>query len=401
VLETFQLGVVEDTQQCDTAQALFGNTLFARILECFMGIAGFSTKISSTSSQLIGEAITGKLASSQASNTDAFAACCQFRQYVIDLFSNGEFDTKCQILKVFDEVTCQQPPSQGTGATVGNLGSDPQYLQAIQDTISKIFIALIEYFRECICHELLPPCPADPADDRLILACVTIKDGKIIDICNFNCRKFAGAFPSFFYWLSIVPIVPLIRSVVDSFCCGPAFLRRNSPLVNEMEKIDPAGGLQRALAEGNFALPRMLLERFGDFMQKFSLDGIINSIPAGGLNLATLRGMSVSNAHESLKTFGVSYDERKVNSRAEIPVFPRVMGSPMSYLLPFAQQGDNIILYHDGTTVLEVQPSVQLQNVQSADVQSNAQDVSALRKQVESLQAEVDKLKKASSARKK
>jgi ubiquinone biosynthesis protein UbiJ len=34
-------------------------------------------------------------------------------------------------------------------------------------------------------------------------------------------------------------------------------------------------------------------------------------------------------------------------------------------------------------------------------VQSNAQDVSALRKQVESLQAEVDKLKKASSARKK
>ena len=109
----------------------------------------------------------------------------------------------------------------------------------------------------------------------------------------------------------------------------------------------------------------------------------------------------MSNAHESLKTFGVSYDERKVNSRAEIPVFPRVMGSPMSYLLPFAQQGDNIILYHDGTTVLEVQPSVQLQNVQSADVQSNAQDVSALRKQVESLQAEVDKLKKASSARKK
>ena len=152
-------------------------------------------------------------------------------------------------------------------------------MQTIQDTISKIFIALIEYFRECVCHQLLPPCPADPADDRLILACVTIKDGKIIDICNFNCRKFAGAFPSFFYWLSIVPIVPLIRSVVDSFCCGPAFLRRNSPLVNEMEKIDPAGGLQRALAEGNFALPRMLLERFGDFMQKFSLDGIINSIP--------------------------------------------------------------------------------------------------------------------------
>jgi hypothetical protein len=401
VLESFQLGVVEDTQQCDTAQALFGNTLFARILECFMGIAGFSTKISSTSSQLIGEAITGKLASSQASNTDAFAACCQFRQYVIDLFSNGEFDTECQILKVFDEVKCQQPPSQGTGATVGNLGSAPQYLQAIQDTISKIFIALIEYFRECVCHQLLPPCLADPADDRLILACVTIKNGKIIDICNFNCRKFAGAFPSFFYWLSIVPIVPLIRSVIDSFCCGPAFLRRNSPLVNEMEKIDPAGGLQRALAEGNFALPRMLLERFGDFMQKFSLDGIINSIPAGGLNLATLRGMSVGNAQESLKSFGVSYDERKVNSRAEIPVFPRVMGSPMSYLLPFAQRGDNIILYHDGTTVLEVQPSVQLQNVQSADVQSNAQDVSALRKQVESLQAEVDKLKKASSARKK
>ena len=405
VLETFQLGVVEDKQECDTLQSLFGNTLFAKLLECFLGIAGFSTKLSSTSSQLIGDAITGKLAGSQASNTDAFAACCQFRQYVIDLFSDGEFDTECQILKVFDEVTCQQPPSQGIGVTVANVGSDPQYLQTIQNTISSIFIALIEYFRECVCHQLLPPCPADPADDRLILACVTIKDGKIIDICNFSCRKFAGAFPSFFHWLSIVPIVPLARFLVDSVCCGPALLRRNSPLVNEMEKIDPAGGLQRALAEGNFALPRMLLERFGDFMQKFSLDGIIGSIPSGGLNLATLRGMSVGNAQESLNKFEVSYDERKVNSRAEIPVFPQVMGSPMSYLLPFAQQGDNITLYHDGNTVLEVQPSVPMQsnfrNVQSADVQSNAQDVSALRKQVESLQAEVDKLKKAGSARKK
>jgi len=405
VLETFQLGVVEDTQECDTAQALFGNTLFAKILECFMGIAGFSTKISSTSSTLIGEAITGKLVNSQASNTDAFAACCQFRQYVIDLFSNGEFDTRCQILKVFDEVTCQQPPPNSQGTVTANLGSDPQYLQTIQDTISKMFIALIEYFRECICHQLLPPCPTDPTDDRLIMACVTIKDGKITDICNFSCRKFAGAFPSFFYWLSVVPIVPLIRAVIDNFCCGPAFLRKNSPLVNEMEKIDPAGGLQRALAEGNFALPRMFLERFGDFMQKFSIDGIVSSIPSGGLNLATLRGMSLSNAQESLKAFGVSFDERKVNSRAEIPIFPQVMGSPMSYLLPFAQQGDNIMLYHDGTTVLEVQPSVpimsNMRNVQSADVQSNAQDVADLRKQVESLQAEVTKLKKAGSARKK
>ena len=78
-----------------------------------------------------------------------------------------------------------------------------------------------------------------------------------------------------------------------------------------MEKIDPAGGLQRALAEGNFALPRMLLERFGDFMQKFSLDGIINSIPSGGLNLATLRGMSVGNAQESLNKFGFPMTREK------------------------------------------------------------------------------------------
>ena len=44
-------------------------------------------------------------------------------------------------------------------------------------------------------------------------------------------------------------------------------------------------------------------------------------------------------------------------------MFPQVMGSPMSYLLPFAQQGDNITLYHDGNTVLEVQPSVPMQQI--------------------------------------
>ena len=79
---------------------------------------------------------------------------------------------------------------------------------------------LIQYAADCICQAFLPPCPANPQDDRLILACLTIKNGKIIHICNFSCRHYAGSFPSFYYWLSLVPIIPIFGKVLQYICCN-------------------------------------------------------------------------------------------------------------------------------------------------------------------------------------
>jgi hypothetical protein len=388
ILESFVLGIVPDPQNCDTQETLFQDTLLAKLFDCISVLLNMQSNFSVATWQVIVLAITQQLPNSQTANSDAYLACCQFRQFVIDLFAAGDFAIKCTALNTFDSIPCP-PPAQN----VDGQGGTPAYLQLVQDTIGFALLMLLEYVRECVCHTLLPSCPTDQGDDRLILACLTIKDGTITDICNFGCRQFAGSFPSFFYWLSLIPIVPLLKLLVDDLCCGPAFLSKNSPLTNNLRKIDPAGILQKAVTDGNFALPRMLADRLGDVVQKFSLQGLMGSIPANGLNLATLRGMSSENALAALKQYGISFEEQPVNSRADIPLLPQTPIALGDLVMPFAQRGDHVVLFERAGSVVEVQ--------RAGSTQSNAADVADLRKQVASLQADLADLKNAMQAKKK
>jgi hypothetical protein len=389
VLETFQLGVVPDPGNCDTSDTLLQNTLLAKLFDCITLLTNLQSNFSAATWQILASAIGNSLPNSQTINNNAYLACCQFRQYVIDLFTNGDFGIKCTALNVFDAIPCPPSPAGDAGQ-----GSSPAYLEQIQQTIGFTLLMLFEYVRECVCHTILPSCPADPGDDRLILACLTIKDGAITDICNFGCRQFAGSFPSFFYWLSLIPIGPLLKLLVDDICCGAAFVTKNSPLVNNLQKIDPAGVFQRAITDSNFALPKMLFDRLGDVLQKSSLQGIMGSIPADGLNLATLRGMKSESALETLKRYNVSFEEKQVNSRSEIPLLPQTPTALGDLVMPFAQSGDHVVLFETAGTVVEVQ--------RAGTTQSNtSSDLADLRKQVASLQADLADLKSATQSKKK
>jgi hypothetical protein len=388
VLETFTLGVVPDPGNCTEAENLFQNTLLANIFKCFSVFTNMKTVFSPTTLKIIGLVLPpGSLPNSGVADSDAFLACCQLRQYVIDLFTNADFNIKCTVLNAFDSIICPQPP-------LGATGSDPTYLSQVQDTMQATLLLLVEFIRDCICDTILPSCPTDPGDDRLILACLTIKDGKITDICNFGCRQFAGSFPSFFYWMSLIPIVPLLKLLVDDICCTPALLGTvlggQTHFSSHVANVDPSGSLFNAITAGNFALPQMVMDRAMDVVQKFSLQGIINSIPAGGLNLATLRGMSVENAQASLKQFNVSFEEKQVNSRAEIPIVPERPTALTDLVNPFAQSGDHVVLFETAGNVVEVQKAGTTQST----------DMANLRRQVASLQADLADLKAAQAKKK-
>jgi hypothetical protein len=122
---------------------------------------------------------------------------------------------------------------------------------------------------DCVCRAFLPQCPPDPCDARVEIACVTVKNGKILDICNHSCRRYAGSFPSTFYWLSLIPVLPLIARLLAMLCCQPDLLRRNSPLVNDLktllETVDPTGRLAQAVTADDFAAPRRYLALAGRF----------------------------------------------------------------------------------------------------------------------------------------
>jgi hypothetical protein len=395
VLESFTLGVVPDAS-CDTNETSFQNTLLFKLLDCLSPYLNLDQTFSGTTYQVILDTVGGSLPNSGISNSDAFLACCQFRQYLIDLFTNADFNIKCRVLNTFEAIQCPQPPvnPDARAVFVSAAGSDPAYLAQIMETILVGLAMLAEYIRDCVCDTIMPSCPGDPGDDRLILACVTIKEGQITDICNFGCRQFAGAFPSYFYWTSLIPIVPLLKQMLFGLCCSPAFLSLISAakpqLANNMAKIDPSGALLKAFSAGGGALPRMVMDRTMDVIQKFSLQGIINSIPANALNVATLRGMSVENAKASLTQLQVSFEEKPVNSRADIPIVPQTPTSLGDVVNPFAQSGDHVLLYEIGDKVVEVQKAGTTSSAQVADLQ----------KQLASLQADIAKLKAAQAKKK-
>jgi hypothetical protein len=391
VLESYQLGVVEDPGNCTEFPTLLQNTLLSNLAECIAPVFQLLDKNNNVNNVLTAS-LAGTLPTSQILNSDAFTACCQLRQLAIDLFTNSTTTTRCNPLNNLS--TCPQPPQNNPnnpGGVTGG-GSDPQYLTQVQTAVVSIWNVLVAYMVECACYQLLPPCPPDPGDDRLVLACLTIRNGVITNVCNFGCRKFAGGFPSFFYWLSLIPIIPALKRLVTELCCGTTegtitgIGSSNRFAFNAAANVGPTGSVQRAFTEGNFALPRAFFARVGDLSQKLSLQGLASSIPVGGLNLATVQGMSLQNAQNSLNSFGVTYEVRQVNSSANVPLSPGGLSSPLDLVAPFAQSGDHVVIY-------QIQSTGAVAAVQRANV-AQTQSVLDLQKQVATMKADIEVLKK-------
>jgi hypothetical protein len=90
-------------------------------------------------------------------------------------------------------------------------------------------------------------CPTCDSDDKIYLACISIKNNKVFKVCNFSHRKYVHTFPTWEYWLSIVPILPFIRKAVEEMCCAalPGFFGRftastPAPPINTTTAPQPA-----------------------------------------------------------------------------------------------------------------------------------------------------------------
>jgi hypothetical protein len=99
----------------------------------------------------------------------------------------------------------------------------PDYLFALSGTIATLKQQVTLTVLNCICFALLPPCPADPCDNRVCLACVSVQNGKIINVCNFGCRCPVITFPTVHYWLSLFgfdAVLAQLTAFLERICCG-------------------------------------------------------------------------------------------------------------------------------------------------------------------------------------
>ncbi|MDF3020071.1 MAG: hypothetical protein K0Q92_1374 [Steroidobacteraceae bacterium] len=102
----------------------------------------------------------------------------------------------------------------------------------------KLVRAFIRYLLDCICSALLPPCPTCD-DSGVKLACVTVYDCEVCEICNLE-RTFLLTESNLRYWL---PFLHGFGEALEKLCCefaGRFRIRDDSRRLPDGASIDTA-----------------------------------------------------------------------------------------------------------------------------------------------------------------
>jgi hypothetical protein len=98
-------------------------------------------------------------------------------------------------------------------------GALETYRTAAIAAFLKMIGRFVQYLKDCICDHMLVECP-DPTGKKVYLADISFKNGNVYQICNFHHRKYVHTFPTVEYWMSFVPILPLLKNAVEKACCS-------------------------------------------------------------------------------------------------------------------------------------------------------------------------------------
>ncbi len=138
---------------------------------------------------------------------DAIAAYAAYTEYLEDLrvYAAEHANHNCRLVQALNTLGV---PAQGS-------------ITAAHFTV--LDRMLFDLMLECLCSALLPPCPDAVAADCVPLAVVTIQRGhdcRVVEICNWEERKFAVTFPTLFYWLPKT-LFAQVRAAIQRLCCRP------------------------------------------------------------------------------------------------------------------------------------------------------------------------------------
>jgi hypothetical protein len=76
-----------------------------------------------------------------------------------------------------------------------------------------------QFLKDAFCEQFLVDCPDCRKDTKVYLGCVEIQNNKVYKICNFSHRRYVKSVKLVEYWLSTVPVLPLLKKWFADFCC--------------------------------------------------------------------------------------------------------------------------------------------------------------------------------------
>ena len=193
--------------------------------------------------------------------------------------------------------------------------------------------ALLQGLKDCFCRLLLPNCTAcnddSPEGKGVPLACITIQDGIVDKICNLEKRRIVKSFPTVGYWLSLIPVIPLVKAVIQQLCCSAisdAFTKIAAPEAAKENAVNAASvinfsslnnlsgeNLRYALAQTSkinvSSLPSALLRKSTP-LGKLSLDSVFSnfsqpSSSAPSSSIGAINGMTLDQAKAALQSANV------------------------------------------------------------------------------------------------
>lgn len=87
-------------------------------------------------------------------------------------------------------------------------------VDSIARETDQVLRAAQQHMKECVCNALLPPC-CTCTDTSVHIACITVKDCCVTEICNLD-RKFVLSPTALRYW---VPELHELGESIEAFCC--------------------------------------------------------------------------------------------------------------------------------------------------------------------------------------
>ncbi len=350
-------------------------TLLRKIIDCIVNdfrelFDRFKTGEGALLGRLFSET-NDELIKDQVQPAAVHAAVCNFKAVIIGKLADDPYPVRCAMRRTAAEIVLPAPGPNDDAAA---------YFDRARDALRDLLAVWVQMIIDCVCHAFLPMCDDDPCDDRVEIACVTIKGGKVLSICNHSCRRYAGAFPSTFYWLSLVPVLPLIGRALASLCCAPDLLRRNSPLVNDLmptlDLVDPTGNLRRAITANDFALPKTYLARAVAAGDTPFVARIARAFDVAGAT-TSYTGDTARNALAALSASGVKAETAPVAARDDARLIAEMEAQPL------LTRGDSATVYaRAGTVIAVVRNAPQPTTASHADVAALAKQLAALRKTV-------------------
>lgn len=107
------------------------------------------------------------------------------------------------------------PPSYAL--EIGN--TLPPYRADAIKAYTDLLGVLAQSLKDAFCDLFLVECHECTKEDRIYLGTVEIRNRRVYHICNFSKRHYAKSFRTWSYWLSTVPVLPLIKRAFATLCC--------------------------------------------------------------------------------------------------------------------------------------------------------------------------------------